>query len=291
MHQDIIDALNLAGRRRGYDDGGMVADEMMSDDPTQQFMANLARAGFTQDQINSIIGSQSPQTNQTPSQQIQMPQYQYIPNQPAEGSRIVMNAPPSAPMGDDPRTAPWNRNDPTGGGPDVQYPMGGTGTKAGGGSPQPIPDPSYPGHSLGYRPMPPQGYFPNQGAPGNPQYPPMGGGMGGQMTPEEWSRTYGPNVDPDPRMIRQDPSQGNLGGMLNTAMGGLGRVMGGGMGGGAPIQGAYGNPQYAPLGGGLTNSFAPNMPGGYGAPPYGGGAGHKGGSGHKGGGYGGMFGG
>lgn len=133
--------------------------------------------------------------------------------------------------------------------------MGGTGTKAGGGSPQPIPDPSYPGHSLGYRPMPPQGYFPNQGAPGNPQYPPMGGGMGG----------------------------------------------------GAPIQGAYGNPQYAPLGGGSkaggpANPFAPNMPGGYGAPPsfyppqggnpYGGGAGHKGGgAGHKGGGggYGGMF--
>lgn len=129
---------------------------------------------------------------------------------------------------------------------------------------------------------------------------PMGGGMGGQMTPEEWSRTYGPNVEPDPRMIRQSPSQGNLGGALNTLLGG--------MGGGAPIQGAYGNPQYAPLGGGSkaggpASPFAPNMPGGYGAPPPGyfphrgdgnpfGGAGHKGGgAGHKGGGGGGMFGG
>lgn len=38
----------------------------------------------------------------------------------------------------------------------------------------------------------------------------MGGFSGGagpqrQYTPEEWSRTFGPNVDPGPGMIRQDP--------------------------------------------------------------------------------------
>jgi hypothetical protein len=46
-----------------------------------------------------------------------------------------------------------------------------------------------------------------------------GGGVGGphmeqgqppmpQYTPEEWSRTFGPNVDPDPRVIKQDRPQG-----------------------------------------------------------------------------------
>jgi hypothetical protein len=29
-----------------------------------------------------------------------------------------------------------------------------------------------------------------------------------QYTPEEWSRTFGPNVDPDPRVIKQDRPQG-----------------------------------------------------------------------------------
>lgn len=305
MHQDIMDALNLAGRRRGYDDGGTVANNMMSDDPTQQFMANLARAGFSQDQINSIIGSQSPQTNQTPAQAPQAPMPPSTGNQPSDNPFGLQSyAPDYYPGGGQPdltpppgsiavdQGGPWGRFGP----PQLDYPpqqppmapyqgdggasfginwgnpegLGGTGTKAGGGSPQPIPDPSYPGHSLGYRPMPPRGYFPNQGAPGNPQYPPIGGGTG-------------------------------------TKAGGS-APMGGGMGGGAPIQGAYGNPQYAPLGGGSkaggpANPFAPNMPGGYGAPPsfyppqgggnpYGGGAGHKGGgAGHKGGGGGGMFGG
>lgn len=276
MHQDIIDALNLAGRRRGYDDGGMVADEMMSDDPTQQFMANLARAGFTQDQINSIIGSQSPQTNQMPSRDAKP-----IGGQPID-SRYYPGGSPNFPPPIDSRFYP-------GGSPIFPPPING--------------DPINYGDLMSDNYGP--GIDPYMGQPITEYANPFG--QGGQMTAEEWSRIYGPNVDPDPRMIRQDPSQGNLRGGLNTLMGGLGNIMGGGMGGGAPIQGAYGNPQYAPLGGGSkaggpTNPFAPNMPGGYGAPPsfyppqggnpYGGGAGHKGGgAGHKGGGggYGGMF--
>lgn len=299
MHQDIMDALNLAGRRRGYDDGGMVADEMMSDDPTQQFMANLARAGFTQDQINSIIGSQSPQTNQTPSQSAKPIGGQPIDSRyyPGGSSNFIPGLNPE--LNDNVFLPPR---------PDVFYPGEGSGivsnVPSGQGNPIPMPprpQPFYPGEGSGIYPSGGTGTKAGGSAP-------MGGGMGGQMTPEEWSRTYGPNVDPGPGGINQTPSQGNLGGMLNTAMGGLGRVMGGGMGGGAPIQGAYGNPQYAPLGGGSkaggpANPFAPNMPGGYGAPPsfyppqgggnpYGGGAGHKGGgAGHKGGGGGGMFGG
>lgn len=300
MHQDIIDALNLAGRRRGYDDGGMVADEMMSDDPTQQFMANLARAGFTQDQINSIIGSQSPQPNQIPSRDAKP-----IGGQPTD-SRFYPGGSPNLPppINGDPVNFGGSMSDNYG--PGIDPYMG-----------QPITEYAIPsgrfttwGSNLGPndRPigMPPRQnvFYPGEGS-GIVSNVPFG--QGGQMTAEEWSRIYGPNVDPDPRMIRQDPSQGNLRGGLNTLMGGLGSIMGGGMGGGAPIQGAYGNPQYAPLGGGSkaggpANPFAPNMPGGYGAPPsfyppqggnpYGGGAGHKGGgAGHKGGGggYGGMF--
>lgn len=71
------------------------------------------------------------------------------------------------------------------------YPSGGNGTKAGGGAPQPLPDPSYPGHSLGYRPMGGGsgtkaggvgGSVPSPNIPGgpgpNPSYPFAGGGGG-----------------------------------------------------------------------------------------------------------------
>ena len=48
-----------------------------------------------------------------------------------------------------------------------------------------------------------QGNIPFQGQPMPEFLPP-----GGQMTAEEWSKTYGPNVDPDPRMIKREPSTG-----------------------------------------------------------------------------------
>lgn len=266
MHQDIMDALNLAQRRRGYYDGGSVADGVMSDDPTQQFMANLMRAGFTPEQINSIIGSQSPQPAQT-STGLGAPLpprgEKPIGGQPID-PRYYPGGSPNFPQSFD--EAPGNLGGQMGDtyGPGI-VPFQG----------QPITDYAPPGGQIApnyppydqriYRPEGSPIAPPNYGGLGNPQ---MGGtgtkaGVGamadGTIPQYNGPPTYNPGDDYGPQYYPQM----------------------GGMGTGLPFP--YGTPG--------TNLGGNRFPGGYQSPynPFsGGGAGHKGGgSGTKAGGFGG----
>ena len=231
MHDDIMNALRLANERRGYADGGapamMGASQPMGMDPTTQFIRNLINAGFSSDQIDAMLASQTGQNSgQLPPQTPPPP------------------SPPPFKKHPDLVVPPERRNDFVSGilgGYDQPYDQATVDNivgrmNSGDFTAEQFQDWARNQYGEGVRPPRPRsepmnpmggtygaGITPFQGQPITEYANPFG--QGGQMTPEEWSRTYGPNVDPDPRMIKQEPSQGNLSGALSGALSQLGQMV------------------------------------------------------------------